>query len=96
MAMKNYSVRLDEEEYEKLRKYLSEYGDPELNISFMFRQYIRDINNAIPDLKKSELGIRSNLSFWGSALKQIARTAQLENILSGDKKILETIRKEKK
>lgn len=83
MVLKNYSIRLDEEEYEKLRKFLSDYGDPDLNIGFVIRTYIRDLNRALPDLKKSDLGLRFNLAFWGSMLRQVVRTAEIENIMKG-------------
>jgi hypothetical protein len=95
MALKNYSIRLDEEEYEKLRKFLSDYGDPELNIGFIIRTYIKDLNESLPHLKKSEFGIRSNLAFWGSLFRQASRTAQIENIIKGTP-IIERITKEAK
>lgn len=93
MALKNYSIRLDEDEYEKLRKFLSDYGDSELNVAFLLRTYIADLNKALPHLKKSDLGIRNNLAFWSSMFRQAARTAQLENILKG-MPIVERIKKE--
>ncbi len=93
MPLKNYSIRLDEEEYEKLRKGLSDYGDPDLNIGFILRSYIRDLNRALPDLKKSDLGIRNNLAFFGSILRHIDRIAVIENILGG-KPIVERIKRE--
>jgi hypothetical protein len=95
MALKNYSIRLDEAEFEKLRKALSDYGDPDLNVGFVLRTYIRDLNKALPHLKKSELGIRSNLAFWGSALRNINLIAKIENIMKGEP-IVERIKKEAK
>lgn len=95
MVLKNYSVRLDEEEYETLKKFLSDYGDPELNIAFLLRTYIADLNKALPHLKKSDLGIRNNLAFWSSVFRQVSRTAQLENILTG-MPIVERIQRESK
>ncbi len=83
MALKNYSVRLDEEEYEKLKKYLSEHGDPEINVGFVLRQYIRDLNKAIPDLKKSSFDPRLSISLIGSMLKQFIRNADLANLMEG-------------
>ncbi len=83
MALKTYSLRLDEDEFEKLRKSLSEYGDPDLNVGYVLRTYIKDLNSVLPDLKKSDLGIRSNLAFWGSMFRQLARSAQIENIMKG-------------
>jgi hypothetical protein len=95
MTLKTYSLRLDEEEYEKLRKALSEYGDPDLNIGYILRSYIRDLNKALPNLKKSDLGIRNNLAFFGSLLRHINRIAVIENILKGTP-IVERIKSEAK
>ena len=95
MVLKTYSLRLEEEEYEKLRKFLSEYGDPDLNIGFIVRAYIRDLNKALPGLKKSDLGIRNNLAFFGSLLRHIDRIAVIENILKGTP-IVERIKREAK
>ncbi len=81
MALKNYSVRLDEEEYEKLKKYLGEHGDPDLNIGFVLRQYIRDLNKAIPNLKRSDFDPRLILSLFGSMIRQIHRNASLANLM---------------
>jgi len=93
MALKNFSIRLDEEEYEKLRKFLSEYGDPDLNIGYVVRNYISDLNSALPHLKKSMFGIRNNLAFWSSMFRQLMRTARVENIMKGTP-IIERIIKE--
>jgi hypothetical protein len=95
MVLKTYSLRLEEEEYEKLRQFLSEYGDPDLNIGFIVRAYIRDLNKALPGLKKSDLGIRNNLAFFGSLLRHIDRIAVIENILKGTP-IVERIKREAK
>lgn len=83
MALKNYSIRLDEEEYEKLKKYLSEHGDPEINVGFVMRQYIRDLNKAIPDLKKSSFDPRLGIMLIGSMLRQFLRNADLVNLMEG-------------
>jgi hypothetical protein len=96
MPLKNYSIRLDEEEYEKLKKSLSGFGDPDINIGFVLRQYIRDLNKAIPDLKKSDLGLSFNLAFFGSMLRQFARSAQLEALVKGDKIMIDKIKKTSK
>lgn len=83
MALKSYTLRLDEEEYEKLKGSLNNYGDPDLNISFILRRYIRDLNSALPNLKKNPLNLLNLLSFYGSALSQLTRTVQVENLLKG-------------
>ena len=96
MGLKTYSLRLDEEEYEKLREALSEYGDPDLNMGYVIRAYIRDLNRAIPQLKKSTVGLRNNLATFGSALKYIDRVIDLEMILKGaSSKLRKKIEEEK-
>jgi hypothetical protein len=95
MALKNYSIRLDEEEYEKLKKFLSDYGDADLNIGFIIRSYMQNLNRALPGLKKSDLGIKNNLAFFGSLLRHIDRIAVIENILKGTP-IVERIKTESK
>jgi len=83
MGLKSYTLRLDEEEYEKLKSFLSDYGDPDLNISFVIRRYIRDLNAALPDLKRNDFSLLNMLSLYGSALKQMMRTAEVENLMKG-------------
>ena len=96
MSLKTYSLRLDEEEFEKLREALSEYGDPDLNVGYVIRSYIRDLNRALPDLKKSDYGLRNNLAFFGSFLRHINRIAKLEVMVKGEgKKIWKEIEENK-
>jgi len=85
MGLKTYALRLDEEVYENLKKALVEYGDPDLSISFIVRKYLRDLNDALPHLKKSELSLMNNLSYWGVALKQMGRLADFELLMKGKK-----------
>ena len=95
MGLKTYALRLDEEVYENLKKALDEYGDPDLSISFVVRKYLRDLNDALPHLKKSELGLMNNLSYWGMALKQMGRLADFELLLKGNVRVDEEGRKSK-
>jgi hypothetical protein len=83
MALKNYSIRLEEEEYEKLKKFLSEYGDADLNIGYVIRSYISDLNKVLPNIKKSSIGIRNNLALWSSTFRQMGRTIDIEDIVKG-------------
>ena len=83
MALKTYALRLDEEVYEGLKKALEKHGDPDLSISFILRKYLRDLHEALPNLEKSDFGLMNNLAFWGMMLRQVDRTAQIENILKG-------------
>jgi len=96
MGLKTYSLRLDEEEFEKLRKALGDYGDPDLNVGYVIRAYIRDLNRAIPNLKKSEYGLRNNLALFGSFIKNIDRLIDVEIMIKGaGKKIWKNIEEEK-
>ena len=83
MGLKTYSLRLDEEEFEKLRQTLSEYGDPDVNINYLIRAYISDLNAILPNLKKSSLGLRNTFAFWSSVFRQMGRTIDVEDILKG-------------
>jgi hypothetical protein len=85
VGLKTYSVRLDEEVYEGLRKALAEHGDPDLNISFLLRRYLRDLYEALPNLKKSDFGLMNNITYWGTFIKQLVRTAQFENLMKGER-----------
>lgn len=96
MGLKTYSLRLDENEFEKLKKSLSEHGDPDLNVGYVLRAYIRDLNRAIPNLKKSSYGLRNNLSMFGSFLKDMDRLLDVEVIIKGKgKRIWSRIKDEK-
>ena len=72
MALKTVTLRLDEEEYEKLRKHLSEFGDPDINVAYVLRSYIRDLNRALPFLVKSGWDLKNYLGLLGSCLKQFS------------------------
>ena len=56
---------------------------------------LRDLNDALPHLKKSELGLMNNLSYWGMALKQMGRLADFELLLKGNVRVDEEGRKTK-
>ncbi len=92
MPLKIYSIRLDEEEYEKLKKYLDEYGDSELNVGFVLRQYIRSLNKAIPLLKRSDLDARANLSLYDVQMQTYAKSGQFHRI-DGSESIVERLAK---
>jgi hypothetical protein len=72
MALKTVTLRLDEEEYEKLRKHLIEFGDPDINVAYVLRSYIRDLNRALPFLMKSGWDLKNYLGLLGSWLKQFS------------------------
>jgi hypothetical protein len=70
MALKPITLRLDGEEYEKLREYLSEFGDPDINVAYVMRSYIRDLNRALPFFVKSGWDLKNYFGLLGSWLKQ--------------------------
>lgn len=70
MALKPITLRLDEEEYEKLKGYLNECGDPDINIAFVIRSYIRDLNRAMPLLIQSNWELKNYFGLLGAWLKQ--------------------------
>jgi len=83
MALKTYALRLDEEVYDGLKKEMEAYGDPDLNMSFVIRRYLRDLYEAMPSLKKSEFSLLNSLALWGTMLKHLRAIAQFENIMKG-------------
>jgi len=72
MALKSVTLRLDKEEYDKLRQHLSEFGDPDINVAYVLRAYIRDLNRALPFLVKSGWDLKNYLGLLGSWLKQFS------------------------
>jgi hypothetical protein len=53
MALKPITIRLDEEEYEKLKAHLEAFGDPDINVAYVVRSYIRDLNRSLPFMVKT-------------------------------------------
>lgn len=78
MALKPITLRLDEEEYEKLKTYLAEFGDPDINVAYVLRAYIRDLNRALPFLMKSGWDLKNYLGLLGTWLKQWGSIADAE------------------
>lgn len=72
MALKPITLRLDEEEYEKLKEYLGEFGDPDINVAYVLRSYIRDLNRALPFLVESGWDLKNYFGLLGSWLKQFS------------------------
>lgn len=83
MGLKSYTLRLDEDVYESIKKHLSESGDPDLTISFVIRRYLIDLNNAIPDLKKSQFSLFNHITFISTLFKNFDRLANFEGMLKG-------------
>lgn len=78
MVLKPITLRLDEEEYDKLREYLSEFGDPDINVAYVLRAYIRDLNRALPIMVKSGWDLKNYFGLLGYWLKQFGLMTDFE------------------
>ncbi len=78
MALKPITLRLDVEEYERLKKYLDEFGDPDINVAFVLRSYIRDLNRAMPFMVKTGVDLKNYLGLLGSWLKNFGSMTDAE------------------
>lgn len=78
MALKPVTLRLDEEEYEKLRTHLSQFGDPDINVAYVLRAYIRDVNRVMPFLINSGWDLKNYFGLVGYWLKQIGSITDVE------------------
>ena len=78
MALKPITLRLDEEEYERLKTYLTEFGDPDINVAYVLRAYIRDLNRALPFLLRSGWDLKNYFGLLGSWLKQFGAITDVE------------------
>ncbi len=70
MALKPVTIRLDEAEYANLKEYLDKFGDPDINIAYVIRSYIRDLNRAMPLIMKSNWDLKNYFGLLGAWLKQ--------------------------
>lgn len=78
MALKPVTLRLDEDEYEKLKSHLSQFGDPDINVAYVLRAYIRDLNRALPFLINSGWDLKNYFGLLGSWLKQFSSFTDAE------------------
>ncbi len=69
MALQQVTLKLDEGEYEKLKEYLNEFGDPDITIEVVVRSYIRSLNRAMPIVLKSNHSLYNYFELMGSWLK---------------------------
>ena len=72
MALKPITLRLDEEEYEKLKAHLEAFGDPDINVAYVVRSYIRDLNRSLPFMLNSGWDLKNYFGVLGSWLKQLS------------------------
>jgi hypothetical protein len=78
MALKTISLKLDQEEYEKLREHLSKFGDPDINVAYVLRGYIRDLNRTLPLLAVSGWDLKNYLGLAGLWLRQVGAITDME------------------
>lgn len=78
MALKPVTLRLDEEEYEKLKAHLSQFGDPDINVAYVLRAYIRDLNRALPFLINSGWDLKNYFGLFGTWLKQFSAVNEVD------------------
>jgi hypothetical protein len=71
MALKAITLRLDEEEYEQLKEHLSNFGDPDINVAFVIRSYIRDLNRVLPYVMNAGWDLKNYFGLMGVWLKQL-------------------------
>jgi hypothetical protein len=72
MNLKPITIRLDEEEYDKLKELLNEFRDPDINVAYVLRCYIRDLNRALPLIVKSGFDLKNYFGLFGQWLKQFS------------------------
>ena len=78
MALKPITLRLDEEEYEKLKGYLEAFGDPDINAAYVVRAYIRDLNRSLPFMLNSGWDLKNYFGMLGSWLKQFGSMTDVD------------------
>jgi hypothetical protein len=78
MALKPVTLRLDEEEYEKLKAQLSQFGDPDINVAYVVRAYIRDLNRTLPFLISAGWDLKNYFGLLGAWLRQFSAVPDVE------------------
>jgi hypothetical protein len=83
MALKPITLRLDEEEYERLKQHLSSFGDPDINVAYVVRAYIRDLNRTLPFIVQAGWDLKTYFGFLGVWLKQVVSVTGVESAAKG-------------
>lgn len=83
MGLKPITMRLDEEEYEKLRENLGRFGDPDINIAYVLRAYIRDLNRAFPYITSAGWDLKNYFGLLGLWLRQSVRMIDADTFTKG-------------
>jgi hypothetical protein len=82
MGLKPVSLRLDEEEYEKLRECLKQFGDPDINVAYVLRAYIRDLNRALPFYLQSGRDLKNYFGQLGVWLKYFGTYKDHDSVIN--------------
>ena len=83
MSLKAITIRLDSEEYERLKENLAEFGDPDINAAYVIRAYIRDLNRALPILAKSKWDLKNYFAMCAMLLKQFSSMSDTDILTKG-------------
>lgn len=78
VALKAITLRLDEEEYGKLKEHLGKFGDPDINVAYVLRSYIRDLNRVLPVAVSAGWDLKNYFGLMGMWLKQFSSTSDVE------------------
>ncbi len=69
MSLKPVTLQLDMDEYEKLKEYINELGDPDISIEVAIRSYIRNLNRAMPLALKPNWDLNNYFELMNTWLK---------------------------
>lgn len=83
MALKPITLRLDEEEYENLKQHLSKFGDPDINVAYVIRSYIRDLNRALPYVVNTGWDLKNYFGSMGIWLRQFFSVSDTDPFSKG-------------
>jgi len=83
VALKAITLRLDEEEYEKLKEHLGKFGDPDINVAYVLRSYIRDLNRVLPFAVSAGWDLKNYFGLLGMWLKQFSSMPDMEAFNKG-------------
>ncbi len=78
MPTESITLQVDEREYEKLKEYLSEFGDPDVLLEIAIKSYIRHLNRAMPFAHEFNYNLRTYFHLLSAWLKQFDTMVDLD------------------
>ncbi len=81
MSTRSITLQIDETEYEKLKEYLSEFGDPDVLLEIAIKSYIRHLNRAIPLVHESNYNLKNYFQLLSAWLNQFDTMVDLDMFL---------------